>query len=177
MMMTTPGQPVLVSERLALYRFTDDDADFTLELLNDPSFLEHIGDKGVRTQEDAQRYIAGLRDSYERLGLGLYRVDLRRDGTSVGMCGLVDRPTLTDVDLGFAFLPRHWSRGYAFESAEAVLTHARTALGRERVLAVVSPTNASSKRLLAKLGFAFEGLVRLSEDEDEIELHAWQHRS
>ena len=106
-----PPAPVIETPRLALRRLSTDDADFILELLNEPSFLRYIGDKGVRTREDAGRYIlAGPMASYERFGFGLYRVERKDGGEPIGICGLLKRDSLEDVDVGFAFLPRFWSR-------------------------------------------------------------------
>ena len=103
--------PVIETPRLARRRLTTDDADFILELLNEPSFLRYIGDKGVRTREDAGRYIlAGPMASYERFGFGLYRVERKDGGEPIGICGLLKRDSLEDVDVGFAFLPRAWSK-------------------------------------------------------------------
>ena len=104
--MARPSVPVIETPRLALHRLTTDDADFILELLNEPSFLRYIGDKGVRTREDACQYIlAGPMASYDRFGFGLYRVERKDSGEPIGMCGLLKRESLEDVDVGFAFLP------------------------------------------------------------------------
>ena len=111
---------VLETKRLILRRLCADDAEFILELLNQPSFLRYIGDKGVRNTEDAIRYIqTGPVASYDRFGFGLYLVELKESDVSIGMCGLLKRETLPDVDIGFAFLPGYWSQGYAFEAAAA----------------------------------------------------------
>jgi RimJ/RimL family protein N-acetyltransferase len=167
------GTPVLETDRLTLRRLTTDDAGFLVELLNEPSFLLHIGDKGVRTEADACRYLeAGPRASYDRFGFGLYRVGLKGTGEPIGMCGLLKREWLADVDIGFAFLPRFWAKGYAFEAASGVLLHARDAFGLKRVVAITSPDNAASIRLLAKLGFRFERMARASEKEPEVRLFA-----
>jgi len=161
----------LDTHRLALRKLCPDDALFVLELLNEPSFLQHIGDRGVRTAEDARRYIETVpMASYARFGFGLYRVEPKEGGAPMGICGLVKRATLKDVDLGFAFLPRFWSKGYAFESASAVLAHARSHLGLKRIVAIVSPGNAPSVGLLEKLGFRLEGMTRLSDDAPEVQL-------
>ncbi len=163
--------PVLETERLVLRRLTRDDAGFILELLNDPSFLKYIGDKGVRTHAHACRYIeTGPVASYERHGFGLYRVELKESGEPVGMCGLLKRDYLPDVDIGFALLPRHRSKGYAFESASAVLAHARDTLGLRTVLAITSPDNVASITLLEGLGFLFERMARPAENEPEVEV-------
>ncbi len=162
---------VIETERLVLRELSVDDAEFILGLLNQPSFIRHIGDKGVRTLDDARGYILnGPADSYRRFGFGLYLVEARDSGAPMGICGLLKRETLDDIDVGFAFVPEFWSRGYAFESASAVMTHARNTLGLERVIAVVSPGNQASIKLLEKLGLSFERRVRLTDDEPEIQL-------
>jgi ribosomal-protein-alanine N-acetyltransferase len=167
------GTPVLETDRLALRRLAADDAGFLVELLNEPSFLLHIGDKGVRTEADACRYLeAGPRASYDHFGFGLYRVGLKETGEPIGMCGLLKREWLADVDIGFAFLPRFWAKGYAFEAASGVLLHAREAFGLKRIVAITSPDNVASIRLLAKLGFTFERMARASEKEPEVRLFA-----
>ena len=161
--------------RLSIRRLTLDDAEFILDLLNQPSFLRYIGDKGVRTLDDARAYLLnGPIASYDRFGFGLYRVGLRADGSAMGICGLLKRDALDDVDIGFAFLPPFWSQGYAFEAAGAVLAHARGALGLRRIVAIVSPDNAGSIRLLERLGLRFERMFRLTDDSPEIKLFASQ---
>jgi len=165
--------PVIETPRLTLHRLSEDDAGFILELLNEPSFLRYIGDKGVRTRENAGRYIlAGPMASYERFGFGLYRVERKDGGEPIGICGLLKRESLEDVDLGFAFLQRCWSNGFAVESAAAVLAHGRQTWGLKRILAVTSPDNEASIRLLARLGFRFERMARLSEDAPEVRVFA-----
>jgi ribosomal-protein-alanine N-acetyltransferase len=163
--------PVLETERLVLRRLTTDDAAFVVELLNDPAFLRYIGDKGVRTHADARRYVeTGPMASYERHGFGLYRVELKDGGEPIGICGLLKRDFLPDVDIGFALLPRHRSKGYAFEAASAVLAHASDTLGLNRVLAITSPDNADSISLLEGLGFRFEGMTRSGDDGPEVKV-------
>jgi ribosomal-protein-alanine N-acetyltransferase len=162
---------ILETERLILRHLNGEDAGFILELLNEPSFLQYIGDKGVRNEEDAVRYIqTGPIASYERFGFGLYRVELKETGVPIGICGLLKRDTLEDVDLGFAFLPRFWSKGYAVESAAATLAYGRSALGVKRIAAITNPDNAASIRLLEKIGFRFDRMVRMSEGEPELKL-------
>jgi RimJ/RimL family protein N-acetyltransferase len=164
---------VLETARLILRRLSTDDADFMLELLNQSSFLRYIGDKGVRTSEDAIRYIqTGPIASYERFGFGLYLVELKETGAPIGMCGLLKRDSLPDVDVGFAFLPDYWSQGFAFESAAAVMNYGREALGLRRIVAITSLDNLASIKLLEKLGLRFEGLIKLSEDQPEVKLFA-----
>jgi RimJ/RimL family protein N-acetyltransferase len=161
----------LVTARLTLRRLSPDDAPFILALLNEPSFVRHIGDRGVRTIADAESYIAaGPLASYERFGFGLYLVQLTHSAAPIGICGLVKRDTLPDVDIGFAFLPRFWSQGYAFESACAVRDHARDEVGLRRLVAIVDPVNAGSIRVLEKLGFTFEKMVRLGDEHKDLKL-------
>jgi len=165
--------PVIETPRLALHRLTRDDADFILELLNEPSFLRYIGDKGVRTRADACQYILdGPMASYDRFGFGLYRVARKDTNEAIGICGLLKRESLEDVDVGFAFLPRFWSNGFALESASAVLAHGRQTWGLKRILAITSPDNGASIRLLAKLGFRLERMGRPSEEAPEIKVFA-----
>ena len=162
---------VLETERLILRRLSIDDAEFVLELLNEPSFLRYIGDRGVRNLEDAAQYILNrLVTSYERNGFGLYLVELRESGIPIGISGLVKRDTLPDADIGFAFLPAYWSQGYAFESAAAVMNYAREVLGLNRILAITSPDNEASAKLLGKIGLRYERLIKLSEDAEEVKL-------
>ena len=164
---------VLETERLALRRLSADDAEFIVELLNQPSFIRNIGDRGVRTNEDAVRYIQnGPVASYQRFGFGLYLVELKDTAIPIGICGLLKRETLEDVDVGFAFLPQFWSRGYAVESASAVLKHGRNVLGIDRIVAITSLDNHGSIKVLEKIGLKFERLMKLSEVEPEIKLFA-----
>jgi [ribosomal protein S5]-alanine N-acetyltransferase len=164
---------VLRTPRLNLRKMNADDAPFILELLNDAAFLRYIGDKGVRTVEDARKYLeAGPIDSYQRFGFGLYLAESRQSGERLGMCGLLKRDTLEDVDIGFALLPQHRSKGYTFEAAAAVMRHARDVLRLRRVVAITSQDNDASGRVLEKIGFRFERLIRMPHDKDELKLYA-----
>jgi RimJ/RimL family protein N-acetyltransferase len=162
---------ILETERLALREITTSDAEFVLGLLNEPSFLLNIGDKGVRTIADAVQYIqTGPRASYKRFGFGLYLVELKDAGTPIGICGLLKRDSLPDVDIGFAFRPAFWLKGYASEAASAVMEYGRRKLGLRRMVAITAPHNQGSIKVLEKIGLKFERLIRLSEDEPEIRL-------
>lgn len=162
---------VLDTERLTLRWLTAADAPFMLGLLNEPSFIENIGDRGVRTVEGASEYITrGAVASYEQNGYGLYLVERKDGGVPVGICGLVKRPFLDDADVGFAFLPQYWSQGYAHESAAAVMRLARDRLGLGRVVAIVSPGNEPSMRLLRKIGLEYERMIALPESGEECAL-------
>ena len=164
---------VLETDRLTLRWLTLTDAEFILQLLNEPAFIRFIGDRGVRTVEDARKYILqGPIASYERFGFGLYLTEVTATGTPVGICGLLKRDTLPDADIGFAFLPAFWRQGYAFESAAAVISYGKNKLGQKRLLAITSPDNDASMKLLEKLGFRFEQVTKLAEDAPEVNLFA-----
>lgn len=163
---------VLETGRLLLRHAHDGDAEFFLELLNDPSFIQNIGDRGVRTPEEARRYIQDrLVASYERHGFGMYVVERKEAPGPIGICGLVRRDSLPDADIGFAFLPRYWSKGYALESASAIMAHGRNVLGLPRILAVVNPSNQGSIRVLEKLGLRLHGPIRMPGETEDIHLY------
>lgn len=163
---------VLETERLILRRLTEADDSFIFELVNQPSWLEFIGDKGVRSLADARDYIRkGPLDMYERYGFGMYLVELKHIGTPMGMCGLIKRDALPDADVGFAFLPEYWGKGYAYEAAAAVVGYAGRVLGLERVLAITSLHNDSSIRLLEKIGLRFQQVMSLA-PKDQVKLFA-----
>lgn len=162
---------VLETERLVLRWLEATDAAFILELVNDPSWIKYIGDRGIRTLEQARAYIEdGPVAMYHREGFGLYCTELKSSGTQIGICGLIKRDTLPDADLGFAFLPQYRGQGYACESALAAMSLGKNTFGLQRIVAITSPANEVSARLLEKLGFSFEKLVRLSEGAEELKL-------
>ncbi len=165
--------PVISTERLALERLTHGDAAFIVELLTDADWLRYIGDRGVRSAADAIGYLDnGPLASYAAHGFGLYRVTLHSTGEAIGLCGLLKRDALPDVDIGYAFLPSFRGHGYAFEAASATLRHAREALGLTRIVAIVSPENAGSIRVLQKLGMTYERMVQLRADASSSCLYA-----
>ncbi len=162
----------LETERLRLRRLTPGDAPFIRRLLNEPSFILHIGDRGVRTEADAVGYIEkGAVASWERNGFGLDLVELKDTGVPLGICGLIRRDVLPDVDVGYAFVPEHWSKGYAIESVRGVLTYARGALGLGRILAIVNLDNDASIRLLEKEGFRFERTMTMPGEDKEVRVY------
>jgi [ribosomal protein S5]-alanine N-acetyltransferase len=164
---------VIETPRLTLRRLTLDDAPFILELVNDADWLRHIGDKNVHSLDDARAYLTnGPIDMYARLGFGLFAVERRDDGAIIGMCGLIKRDTLDDVDIGFAFLPAYRGAGYAQEAAEATLAWGREALGLPRVVAIVSPKNAASAKLLERCGLRRESRIELAAGKDPVDLFA-----
>jgi RimJ/RimL family protein N-acetyltransferase len=164
---------ILETERLILRRATVDDSAFILELLNEPSWLRFIGDKGVKTLDDARGYILqSLVAMYEQLGFGLYLTELKGESAPIGICGLIKRDSLEDVDIGFAFLPKFWGKGYAYESASAVMAYGKETFSLNRIVAITSPDNYGSAKLLEKLGFNFERMVKLSDDGADVILFA-----
>lgn len=168
----------LITIRLVLREFVKDDAPFIVNLLNQPSFIRFIGDKGIRTLDDARKYLDnGPIDSYHRHGFGLYLVELKDSKTPIGMCGLLKRDSLPNVDLGFAFLPDYWGKGFAFEAASVVMSHAREVLELHFFLAITDPDNEASIRLLEKLGFQFDRVIKLSEDASEVKLFFHQEKA
>lgn len=164
---------LLQTERLTLRKLTIDDAPFLLKLLNEPSFIQNIGDKEVRTIDDARVYaLNGPIASYKQHGFGLYLVALKGTGEPIGICGLVKRDLLPDADIGYAFLPAYWRKGYALEATTAIKQHAFTVLGHQQLLAIVNPENASSIRVLEKIGLKFKRMVRMTDDAPEICLYS-----
>jgi RimJ/RimL family protein N-acetyltransferase len=155
-------------------RLWSGDAAFIVELVNDPDWLRFIGDRQVRTLADARSYIAGKPTAmYATPGLGLHVVSRSVDPTPLGLCGLIRRDGLDDVDLGFAFLPRFRGHGYAREAAAAVMAHGRDVMGLRRIVAITLPQNLPSIRLLDALGLHFERMIRLPGGDEDLRLHAW----
>ena len=165
----------IVTDRLVLRRFSDDDAPFVLALTREPAFIRFIGDRGLQDEAQARAYItAGPIASYRDRGYGGYVVE-DRQGTALGMCGMLKRDTLPEPDLGFAFLRAHRGQGYATEAARAVLAHEHRVHGIDRALAIVTPDNARSLALLERLGFVPTGLqFPGTEDGVVLRVLAWR---
>lgn len=162
---------ILETERLILREVVETDAAFILDLLNQPSFIKYIGDRNVRTIKDAREFIESrYRQSYREHGFGLYTVELKENSAPIGICGFVKRDSLPDADIGFAFLPQFERKGYAFESADAVMKYGREVLGLKRVLAITSQNNENSAKLLGKIGLKFKQMIRLPYDDEELKL-------
>jgi RimJ/RimL family protein N-acetyltransferase len=162
---------ILETERAILREVTENDAEFILDLLNQPSFIRYIGDRNVRNVTQARDYIESrFTESYRKFGFGLWAVELKETNAVIGICGFVKRDSLPDADIGFAFLPQYERKGYANESAVAVMRYGRDVLNLERVLAITSQDNESSGRLLEKINFKFERLIKLPHDAEELKL-------
>ena len=157
---------ILETERLILRHVLPGDASFILDILNQPSFIQYIGDRGVRDLGQARDYIESrFTKSYRDHGFGMYLVELKEDGSPMGICGLIQRDTLPHPDIGFSFLPQYWSKGYAREAAEASLKHGKEVLGMDRVLAIATKDNESSGRLLERIGLKFEKMIVQGDEE------------
>ena len=162
---------VAETERLLLSHFTLEDSPFVLELVNDPAWIQYIGDRGVYTLAQAEIYLQnGAMASYAEHGYGLYHVQRKVDNVSLGMCGLVKRPSLPHVDIGFAFLPQFTGQGYAFEAATAVLHHARHDLNLDPIVAITAPNNNASIKLLQKLGLRYQETILFGDDQSKVML-------
>ena len=162
---------VCETARLRVRHLLDSDAPFILELLNEPDFIRNIGDREVRTLEDARRYIQhGPMVSYSQHGFGLFLVELRDSGKPVGICGLLKRDYLQDVDVGFALRESYRGQGYAFEPAQAAMRHGQEDLGISRIVAITSPDNRASMKVLRKLGLEFERNLRIPDQSRDTRL-------
>jgi RimJ/RimL family protein N-acetyltransferase len=176
---------ILETKRTILREIVETDAEFVHDLLNQPSFIKYIGDRNVRSVKEASEFIENrYRQSYREHGFGLYVVELKAefgtlanahvsnfsDNTPIGICGFVKRDSLPDADIGFAFLPQFCGKGYALESANAVMKYGRDVLGLARILAITSQDNENSGKLLEKIGFKFESLIKMPHDDEELKL-------
>ena len=156
---------ILETKRLQILEFEKSDADFILELVNEPAWLKFIGDKKVHDLEDARNFIENnLRTSYVKNGFGLFLAQLKDTKEPVGMSGLVNRSGLNDIDIGFSFLARHRRKGYAYECSKAMLAYAKNILKIDKVVAITHIDNTASGNLLEKLGLTFDRIIELSED-------------
>jgi RimJ/RimL family protein N-acetyltransferase len=163
----------LLTARLRLRWFTEDDAGLMLSIWNDPDFIRHVADRGIRSEADAAQALRdGILKLYADFGYGPYRVESREEGVPMGICGLFKRDNLDFPDIGYTLLPDFRSQGYALEAAHAVLAHARDVLACAKVYAIVSPGNAPSRRLLEQLGMEVVGALRMPGDEEDVMLHA-----
>ena len=160
---------ILSTRRLRLRELQPErDAAFLLALLNDPDFVANVGDRGVRTTEAAADYIRQrIAPSYARFGFGMWLVELTETGNPLGICGLLKRENLADVDVGFTFLPQYRRQGYAFESASAAIEHGWQR-DLPRIVAITAPHNTASIRLLEKLGLRYERTIQLTPDAAEV---------
>lgn len=164
---------IVETDRLKIRELIVDDAEFILGLVNEPSFLENIGDKGVRDLEDARKFILdGPWASHRDRGYGQFLVELKEGGNPIGVCGVLYREALDVSDIGCAFLPQYWRCGYAFEAAIAVMEYGRSELGIEKIVGLTSEKNVASIKALEKLGMSFERMVKMSDDDPGTALYS-----
>jgi RimJ/RimL family protein N-acetyltransferase len=164
---------IVETQRLLIRELTIDDAEFIFRLVNEPSFLENIGDKGVRNLEDARQFILnGPWASHRERGYGQFLVELKEGGDPIGVCGLLYRESLNLSDVGGAFLPQYWGRGFAPEAARAVIEYGRSTLGIGSIVALTKKDNLPSIRVLEKLGMSFEKIVKMSDDDPGTALYS-----
>ncbi|MBI3567994.1 MAG: GNAT family N-acetyltransferase [Gemmatimonadetes bacterium] len=164
---------VIETERLALRELEPADAPFIFELVNDPDWLTFIGDRGVHSLDDALAYIEkGPRAMYAQRGHGLWLVERKADGAAMGMCGLLKRDTLDDVDIGYAMLPAFRGQGYIAEAVAATLAHGHGALGLRRIVAITVPENVASARVLTRAGMRLERTLEAPPGGRELNLYA-----
>lgn len=162
------------TNRLTLRELQLADAAFALRLYNEPSFLQHIGDKGVRTLADAEKNLQqGAIASYAQHGYGMWLVE-NQQGQAIGLCGLIKRDFLAETDLGYAYLPQYFGVGYAYEAASAVLAYAAAHTELKTLVAIVSPANLASKALLQKLGFVQHGQVLVPDKNEMVDFYRVQ---
>ncbi|MFT5779937.1 MAG: ribosomal-protein-alanine N-acetyltransferase [Crocinitomicaceae bacterium] len=159
------------TERLVIAEASLEDAAFIIALLNSPIWIEFIGDRGIKSEQDARDYIQNsLINSYEENGYGLYKVSLKEDEIPIGICGILKRDYLDHVDLGFATLPEHESMGYTFEASRAILEQSKSTLSLHPIYAITSQQNSISQGLLIKLGFLDIGKIKPDGGEEELML-------
>jgi RimJ/RimL family protein N-acetyltransferase len=166
---------ILETARLKLRLMHPDDAAFYYELVNDPTWLEHIGDKGIRSVEGARAAILdGPLAMQQRHGHSLYVMERKSDGQALGLCGLIKRDTLPDVDIGYAIRPAYFGQGYTYEAAVAVVAYARDVLGIQRLMGITNPANTVSIKLLAKLGLTLVEHTAMPPDGRPTNIYARQ---
>jgi len=164
---------IVETKRLIFREINVEDAEFVLRLVNEPSFVSNIGDKGLKNLHDTERFILeGYWTNQERSGYGMFLVELKGGGDPIGSCGLLYRKVLNMTDIGFAFLPEFWNRGFAYEDAEAIMKYGHTTLGVKKIVGLTSEDNLGSINLLKKLGMDFEKTVKMSDDDTGTVLYS-----
>lgn len=166
---------ILETKRLELQEIALGDAPFLFQLLNTPTWLQFIGDRGIKTMKDAENYAQNnMIASYQKNGFGLYLVKLKENKVSIGLCGLIKRPTLENVDIGFALMPEYEGKGYAYEAAAATMEYAQNKLSLTKIVAITVRENERSLKLLHKLGLRFEKIVKWPDSGEELMLLSWE---
>ncbi|MFW2134984.1 GNAT family N-acetyltransferase [Chryseobacterium sp. TY4] len=158
------------TERLILKPTDLEDIDFIFELMNTPKWTEYIGDRNIKTQDDAKQYIINRHlPNFENNGFGSYTLILKENGSKIGSSGLFKRESLEVVDIGFAFLPEYEGKAYGYESSKKILEAAKNDFGLKKVSAITLPNNIASQKLIEKLGLSYQKMVKpFAEDDEEL---------
>jgi len=165
--------PIAETSRLFISKITLKDSRFFLELVNTPHWLKYIGDRKINTVKDAKTYLRNVTlKSFTDFGFGFYKLQIKDTNKTIGICGLVKRKQLDDVEIGFALLPEYEGKGFGYEASLSVLELAKETFGLKKITAITLPTNISSIKLLEKLGLTFEKKVKPFEDDEELLLFA-----
>jgi [ribosomal protein S5]-alanine N-acetyltransferase len=144
------------SDRLELKKLRISDAEFILTLLNTASWIKFIGERDVKSKEDAIAYIKKINSN----PLTTYWVIKIKDGLkSIGLITLIQRAYLFHKDLGFALLPAYNGQNYAFESSQLLLQNLKSNSDDTIIQAVTLSNNDLSIKLLNRLGFKFENEI------------------
>lgn len=164
---------IIETERLKLRNILENDAEFIKKLVNEPSWIQNIGNRNINSTSDAQEYIRSrMTDSYQKNGFGLYLVELKDSRKPIGMCGLVKRDPSEDPDIGFALIPEVWGKDYAVEASRGVLHYAKNTLKLKRILGITIPSNIPSIKTLEKIGLKFERMSVAKEDGKDIRVYS-----
>jgi len=167
-----PQYKTFETERLIITPTSVVDADFIFELLNTPKWIKNIGDRNVKSAEDAKDYILNkMQPQLIRLGYSNYTLIRKVDNVKIGACGLYDREGLEGVDIGFAFLPKYEKKGFAFEAADKIKNAAFNDFGINVISAITAKYNIPSQKLLEKLGLELVGTTILPGEEEELLLY------
>ncbi len=157
------------TERLILRPASADDADLLLKSMNTDEFIRFVGDRNVRTLEQARNYIAEKHlPQIERLGYGNFTIIEKSSGNKIGGCGLFHRDGLEVVDIGFSFLPEYYGKGFGYESASRILKAGFEDFGLSAVSAITVKENIASQKLIEKLGLTFRKIVHLPNDPADL---------
>ena len=157
---------ILETERLLLRELTIDDSAFIFTIVNTDGWLQNIGDRNVNSKKEAINYLKGPFESYKKNNFGMWLIEEKASSNAVGLCGLIDRPLLDDIDIGFALLPQFTKKGFAYEAAKATMNYAKEVLKIDRVVAICNTDNLASIRLLEKLGLQNEKTIKIADDKD-----------
>ena len=145
---------IIETPRLYLREFELSDARSMFDLNSDKEVIKYTGDDHFSSESEALNFIKNY-DHYKNHGFGRWAVILKENNTFIGWTGLKLNEE-NDIDIGFRFFRKYWGRGYASESAEAVLDYGFNFLKIDLIVGRVAPENKASVRILEKLGMKFK---------------------